>query len=219
MSGLGQRGSSTQQEILGCRRPRKKLRNPPTGVDLVPAALTLLDGLIPRRSSLRSDRRPGNRGASPSRSPFLIECQGTERSLNALRRAAHNAGVEVSGSAASVPRLGFPTKGRRIAAPISVAPSPRCCRDVHELPSEGTAIFAETASVSSDRAARSFLGDPTRDEVRSATRREPASTVGQDGHGYRVTTSTRFGVSVAPAPPISDKEASRFLQTHRSLMT
>ena len=28
---------------------------------------------------------------------IVIECQGTERSLNAPRRAAHNAGVEVSG--------------------------------------------------------------------------------------------------------------------------
>ena len=53
---------------------------------------------------------------------FLIECQGTERSLNAPRRAAHDAGVEVSGSAVSVPRVESPTKGKRIAAPISVAP-------------------------------------------------------------------------------------------------
>jgi hypothetical protein len=32
---------------------------------------------------------PDHLPASPSRSPFLIECQGTERSLNAPRRAAH----------------------------------------------------------------------------------------------------------------------------------
>jgi hypothetical protein len=88
----------------------------------VPVERILLERLIPRRSTLRSDRRPGNRAASPGRSPFLIECQGTERSLNAPRRAAHNAGVEVSGSAVSVPRVESPTKGQPIAAPISVAP-------------------------------------------------------------------------------------------------
>jgi hypothetical protein len=55
----------------------------PDWVDLVPAEPTLLDRLVPRRSTLRRDRRPGNRAASASRSPFLIECQGTERSFNA----------------------------------------------------------------------------------------------------------------------------------------
>ncbi len=77
----------------------------------------MLERLRPRRSTLRSDRRPGNRAASPSRSPFLIECQGTERSLNAPRRAALDVGVEVSGSAVSVPRVESPTEGQRIAAP------------------------------------------------------------------------------------------------------
>src|SRR5262249_23930136 len=54
----------------------------PDWVDLVPAERTLLERLVPRRSTLRSDRRPGNRAASASRSPFLIECQGTGRSFN-----------------------------------------------------------------------------------------------------------------------------------------
>ena len=94
----------------------------PDWVDLVPAERTLLERLIPRRSTVRSDRRPGNRAASPSRSPFLIECQGTGRSLNVPRRVAHGSGVEVSGSDVSVPRVESPTKGQRIAARISVAP-------------------------------------------------------------------------------------------------
>ena len=34
----------------------------------------------------------------------------------------HGSGVEVSGSAVSVPRVESPTKGQPIAAPISVAP-------------------------------------------------------------------------------------------------
>jgi hypothetical protein len=90
-------------------------------VDLVPAERTLLEGLIPRRLTLRSDRRHGNRAASPSRSLFLIESQGTERSLKAPRRAAHDAGSEVVGSAVYVPRAESPTKGQPIVAPISVA--------------------------------------------------------------------------------------------------
>ena len=72
-------------------------------VPVVEAERTLLERLVPRRSTLRSDRRPGNRAAPPSRSPFLIKCQGTERSFNAPRRGAHDAGVEVGGSAVSVP--------------------------------------------------------------------------------------------------------------------
>jgi hypothetical protein len=44
---------------------------------------------------------------------------------NAPRRAAHDAGVEVSGSAVSVPRVESPTQGQPIAAPISVAPISR----------------------------------------------------------------------------------------------
>jgi hypothetical protein len=44
---------------------------------------------------------------------------------NAPRRAAHDAGVEVSGSAVSVPRAESPTKGQPIVAPISVAPISR----------------------------------------------------------------------------------------------
>jgi hypothetical protein len=55
----------------------------PDRVDLVPAERTLLERLIPRRLTLRTDRRHGNRATSPSRAPFLIECQGTERSFNA----------------------------------------------------------------------------------------------------------------------------------------
>jgi hypothetical protein len=81
----------------------------PDWVDLVPAEWNLLERLIPRRSTLRSDRRHGSRAASPRRFPFLIECQGTERSFNEPRRAAHDAVVEVSGSAVSVPRVEFPT--------------------------------------------------------------------------------------------------------------
>ena len=49
----------------------------------MPAERTVVERLIPRRSTLRSDRRPGNRAASASRSPFLIGCQGMERSFNA----------------------------------------------------------------------------------------------------------------------------------------
>jgi hypothetical protein len=94
--------------------------------------------LRPRRLTLRSDQRHGNRAASPSRSLFLIECQGTERSLNAPRRAAHDAGLEMSGSAVSAPRADTPTKGQPIVARISVAPSQGFCRDIHELPSEAT---------------------------------------------------------------------------------
>ena len=60
----------------------KRAEKRPDWVDLVPAERTLLERLVPRRSTLRSDRRPGNRAASASRSPFLIECQGTERSFN-----------------------------------------------------------------------------------------------------------------------------------------
>ena len=48
----------------------------PDWVDLVPAEPTLLERLIPRRSTLRIDRRPGNRAAPPSRSPFLIRVSG-----------------------------------------------------------------------------------------------------------------------------------------------
>ena len=103
----------------------KRAEKRPDWVDLVPAERTLLERLVPRRSTLRSDRRPGNRAASASRSPFLIECQGTERSLNAPRRAARVAGLEVTGSAVSVPRIESPTNGQRIAAPISVAPISR----------------------------------------------------------------------------------------------
>ena len=61
------------------------------------------------------------------------------RSFNAPRCAAHDAGMEVSGSAVSVPRVEPPTKGQPIAAPISVAPIPGFCRGVYELPIEGTA--------------------------------------------------------------------------------
>src|SRR5262249_7935305 len=64
----------------------------PDWVDLVPAERTLLERLVPRRSTLRSDR-PGNRAASASRSPFLIECQGTERSFNAPPHLQDCAGV------------------------------------------------------------------------------------------------------------------------------
>ena len=60
----------------------KRAEKRPDWVDLVPAERTLLERLVPRRSTLRSDRRPGNRAASASRSPFLIECQGTEPSFN-----------------------------------------------------------------------------------------------------------------------------------------
>ena len=49
----------------------------------MPAERTLLERLGLKRSTMRSDRRPGNGAASSSRSPFLIECQGTERSFNA----------------------------------------------------------------------------------------------------------------------------------------
>jgi hypothetical protein len=63
----------------GMRRAYKR----PDWVDLVPAEPSLLEPLLPRRSALRSDRWAGNRAASASRSPFLIECQGTERSFNA----------------------------------------------------------------------------------------------------------------------------------------
>ncbi len=94
-------------------------------VDQAPAERTLLEGLIPRRLTLRSERRHGNRVASPSRSLFLMECQETERSLNAPRRAAHDAGVEVSGSAVSVSRVESLINGQRIEAPISVAPISR----------------------------------------------------------------------------------------------
>ena len=65
----------------------------PDWVNLVPAECTLLERLIPRRSTLRSDRRPGNRAASASRSPFLIECQGTERSFNAPPHLQDSVGV------------------------------------------------------------------------------------------------------------------------------
>ena len=51
----------------------KRARKRPDQVDLVPAERTLLERLRPRRSTLRSDRRPGNRAASPSRSPFLMK--------------------------------------------------------------------------------------------------------------------------------------------------
>ncbi len=64
----------------------------------------------------------GTEGRAGSSAGGVVECQGTERSLNAPRRAAHDAGVEVSGSAVSVPRLESLTKGKRIAAPTSVAP-------------------------------------------------------------------------------------------------
>jgi hypothetical protein len=59
----------------------------------VPAERTLLEWLIPRRSTLRSDWRTGNRAASASRSPFLIECQGTERSFNAPPHPQDSVGV------------------------------------------------------------------------------------------------------------------------------
>src|SRR6516164_81739 len=61
--------------------------------ELVPAERTLLERLVPRRSTLRSDRRPGNRAASASRSPFLRECQGTERSFNAPPHPQDSVGV------------------------------------------------------------------------------------------------------------------------------
>jgi hypothetical protein len=53
----------------------KRALKRPDWVDLVPAEQTLLERLVPRRLILRSDRRPGNRAATASRSPFVIECQ------------------------------------------------------------------------------------------------------------------------------------------------
>ena len=71
------------------KRPQRR----PDWVDLVPPEWTLLERLVPRRSTLRRERRPGNRAASPSRSPFLIECQGTERSFNAPPHLQDSVGV------------------------------------------------------------------------------------------------------------------------------
>ena len=71
----------------------KRAEKRPDWVDLVPAERTPLDRLVPRRSTLRSDRRPGNRAASASRSPFLRECQGTERSFNAPPHPQDSVGV------------------------------------------------------------------------------------------------------------------------------
>ena len=57
----------------------KRAENRPDWVDLVPAERTLLERLRPRRSTLRSDRRPGNRAASPRRSsvPHRVSGNGT----------------------------------------------------------------------------------------------------------------------------------------------
>ena len=74
-------------------KDRKRAEKRPDWVALVPAERTLLERLVPRRSTLRSDRRPGNRAASASRSSFLIECQGTERSFNAPPHLPDSAGV------------------------------------------------------------------------------------------------------------------------------
>ena len=79
MSALDQPGSSTQQEILRCRRPRKELRNPPTGVDLVPVQRTLLERLGPRRLTLRSERRRG-KGNGLAR-PFRVPQKGCDRRM------------------------------------------------------------------------------------------------------------------------------------------
>jgi hypothetical protein len=51
----------------------------------------------PEAFAPRSDRRPGNRAASASRSPFLIECQGTERSFNAPPHLQDSVGVYMNG--------------------------------------------------------------------------------------------------------------------------
>jgi hypothetical protein len=59
----------------------------------MPAEQTLLERLVPRRSTLRSDRRPGNKATSPSRSRFLMECRGTERSFNAPPHLQDSVGV------------------------------------------------------------------------------------------------------------------------------
>ena len=54
--------------------------------------------------------------------PRSSNYQGTERWLKAPRRAAHVAGLEVSGSAVSLPQVESATNRQRIAAPISVVP-------------------------------------------------------------------------------------------------
>ena len=71
----------------------KRAQKRPDWVNLVPVEWTLLERLVPRRSTLLSDRRPGNRAASASRSPFLIECQRTERSFNAPPHLQDSVGV------------------------------------------------------------------------------------------------------------------------------
>ena len=48
------------------------------------AERTLLERLVPRRSTLRSDRRPGNRAASASRSPF--SSRASERNARSMHR-------------------------------------------------------------------------------------------------------------------------------------
>ena len=59
--------------------------------------ITLLDRRVPRGSTLRGDRRPGNRAASASRSPFRIECQGTDRSFNAPPHLQDSVGIYMNG--------------------------------------------------------------------------------------------------------------------------
>src|SRR5262249_47599436 len=53
----------------------------------------------------------------------------------------HGSGVEVSGSAVSVPRKSRQLRGCESWHPFQPPPSPRCYREVHQLPREGSLML------------------------------------------------------------------------------